>query len=84
MPALADSDRRTICEKVHDTTRDPTLAQTTLAELLPLIAAIDDWVVANAAAYNAALPQPFRSALTAPEKARLLTEVIKWRWFIGA
>ena len=35
------------------------------------IDATDDWIEANQAAYNAAIPQPLRSALTASQKAWL-------------
>lgn len=44
----------------------------TKAQLDTVIAAIDDWIDANAAAFNTAIPQPQRGILTAAEKAELL------------
>jgi len=41
------------------------------AALLAAIGAMDDWIEANQAAINAALPNPFRSA-AAPEQKTLL------------
>jgi hypothetical protein len=42
------------------------------ANLDATITAIDNWIEANATAYNNAIPQPARSALTAAQKAELL------------
>lgn len=59
---------------------DPTLGQTfTKADLAAAMAAADDWATANATAYNQALPQPFRGAATAQQKAHLLAFVAKAR-----
>lgn len=44
------------------------------------ISAVDAWVEANAASYNAALPQPARGVLTAAQKAELLLLVVKKRF----
>lgn len=49
-------------------------------ELRAAVNAIDDWVDANVASFNAAIPQPARSALTAKQKARLLMRVVKRRF----
>lgn len=43
----------------------------TKAELFAAAGAVDDWIEANAAAMNAALPQPARGALNMPQKAVL-------------
>jgi hypothetical protein len=48
----------------------------TRAELRAAIDAADDWVVANAPSFN--------SALTAPQKALLLSYVVRRRWLVGA
>lgn len=37
--------------------------------------AIDDWIEANQASFNTALPQPFRTTATAAEKAALFNFV---------
>ena len=51
----------------------------TKTELRAAIDAIDDWVEANAAAFNAAIPQPARGALTAAQKAALLSAIARKR-----
>jgi hypothetical protein len=47
----------------------------TKPELLAAAAAADAWVEANAAAFNAALPQPARGTLSNRQKALLLSRV---------
>ncbi len=47
----------------------------TKPELAAAVAATDDWIEANSAAFNAALPQPFRGAATVPQKVWLLALV---------
>lgn len=37
--------------------------------------AVDDWAEANAASFNAALPQPFRGGASASQKALILAYV---------
>lgn len=51
----------------------------TKTDLAAALAAADQWADDNAAAYNAALPTPFRTAATAAEKAMLLCYVIMRR-----
>jgi hypothetical protein len=51
----------------------------TKAELNAAIAAADDWVEANAAAYNTALPVAFRTNASVGHKALLLAYVIMRR-----
>jgi hypothetical protein len=53
------------------------------ADLRAAINAIDDWVVANATAFNTAIPQPARGALTTGQKARLLSFVALRRYQTG-
>jgi hypothetical protein len=48
-------------------------------ELRAAVDAADDWADANAAAYNTALPQPFRGAATTGMKSLLLCYVIMRR-----
>lgn len=47
----------------------------TKPELRAAINAADDWADANAGAYNSAIPQPARSALTSDQKALVLAYV---------
>lgn len=50
------------------------------ADLLAAVDAVDDWVDANAAAFNAAIPEPARTSLTAVQKVGLLSAVAHKRW----
>ncbi len=52
-------------------------------DLRAALNAIDVWVDDNAANFNSAIPQPARSTLTTPQKARLLLWVVMWRYRIG-
>lgn len=45
------------------------------ADLRAAVDALDNWVEANAATINAALPQPFRGAATPEQKAILLAYI---------
>lgn len=45
------------------------------AEVDAAIASADDWIDANAASYNAALPTPFRTSATAAQKTLVLMAV---------
>ena len=47
----------------------------TKANVRAALDACDDWADANAAEYNTALPQPFRGAASAADKALLLAYV---------
>ena len=49
------------------------------ADLRAAVNAIDDWIDANTAAFNAALPQPARGALTASQKQELFLRVLHRR-----
>ena len=44
-------------------------------DLISLVSAIDAWCDANQTSYNTAIPQPFRTNLTATQKAALLAIV---------
>ncbi len=59
---------------------EPGLGNLTKQDLMAAVAAADDWLTTNAAAFNTALPQPFRGAATTAEKAALLVFVTKRRW----
>jgi hypothetical protein len=83
---LPDNDRAAVhAELMADlsTAREP-LGALTKAELRAAVNAADQWANDNAAAYNAALPLPARTVLTAAQKARLLVYVIRKRWLTGA
>lgn len=54
------------------------------ADLRAALDAVDQWVSDNAAAFNAAIPLPARTALSAGQKARLLMFVVQKRFAVGA
>lgn len=68
----ATSRARTVAQMLRERLDFATLAK---ADIAAALAAADDWVEANAASYNAALPQPFRGAVGAAVKAMLLAIV---------
>jgi hypothetical protein len=45
------------------------------ADMKAAVAAVDTWATANAAAYNTALPDPFKSTANAAQKALILAYV---------
>ena len=67
-------------EFMRDESRDGQAMGLTKADLRAAADAADDWADANAASFNAALPQPARSALTARQKAKLLVAVLDRRY----
>lgn len=56
----------------------------TKADLRAAVDALDDFLNTNASAINQAIPQPARSALTVPQKTRLLVYVVERRLVEGA
>jgi hypothetical protein len=56
----------------------------TKADVQAAAAALDDWIVANAAAANASLPLAFKNGATAAQKARLFAYVLQRRYLTGA
>lgn len=61
--------------------RNPTsFGGITKAQLRAVVDAADDWANTNAAAYNAAVPQPQRGVMATEEKALALSLVIERRY----
>lgn len=82
MAVLSASDRALVSAVVN---RDAGVIQgisITKLELAAAINAIDDWVDANAASFNTAIPQPARGALSARQKAALLMYVVQQRFSV--
>jgi len=52
----------------------------TKADLDAAVAAADAWATSNAASYNVALPEPFKSVASSGQKAALLAFVALKRW----
>lgn len=80
MAVLSENDRFAIwAEFMRDPEPDEVFALTK-GDLRAAFDALDDWLDANAAAANQAIPEPARSALTARQKARILRLVIRRRF----
>lgn len=85
MAALSDADRvAEWAELMRDFSRDHETCSITKANLRAAVDAADVWVDANAAAFNTALPQPARGALSAAQKSRMLTRIVRRRYETGA
>jgi len=82
MPALPEVEREEIWRWIALPNREGEVDSLNRADLRAAINAADDWVVANSAAYNTALPQPARGVLTAPQKALLLSYVVRRRYLM--
>jgi hypothetical protein len=86
MAALSGADRISVgaeFQQERSLARD-VFGGLTKADIQATVVAIDDWVVANAAAFNSTIPQPARGALTAPQKALLFEMVLRRRYQTGA
>jgi hypothetical protein len=86
MPALSAQQRQQASADVAaalSELREP-VTGLTKADIVAAAGGLDDWLVANTAAVNAAIPQPARGALTAAQKARLLEAVVRRRFITGA
>jgi len=84
MAILSNVDRIQLWKEFMDessSVRDP--LDLTKADLRAAVDGLDDWLEANAAAVNQAIPQPARGSLTAKQKARLLVFVIKQRFRVA-
>lgn len=64
----------------HILSESRTAFNLTKAQLDAAIAAIDDWIEANAASFNSALPIAARNNLTASQKAHLFYLVAQRRY----
>ena len=81
MAVLSDAERFALwAQWMQDNTGTISI---TKADLRAAFNAADQWAEDNAASYNTALPQPARASLTATQKARILTYVIRRRFEIG-
>ena len=81
MAVMSDADRRKLwADFMSDSSRDRESLGLTKADGQAAIDAIDQWQQDNAAAFNAAIPLPARTALTANQKARMFLAVARRRW----
>lgn len=82
--AMADFHRAIVVEQIVSNNREAAPDRLTYAEWVEFVAAVDDWLVANAAEFNQALPQPFRADLTARQKAQYFMFTTRRRYLAGA
>ena len=81
MAALIDADRIELKSKwARRLSRDRELFSLSSLDTKAAVAAVDDWVEANRASYNSALPVAARTNLTAKQKAEILMFVIDKRF----
>ena len=84
MAVLPDADRIAVWREMMDDLSNRREESPFLkADLRAAVNAVDDWLDANAASANAALPQPFRGAASAAQKALLMQFVIQRRYLAG-
>ncbi len=81
MAALSEGDRQTLWKKfMRDFSGRFEPVGLSKSAVRVAIDAADDWVEANAAGFNSALPAAAQSGLNAAQKSRLLTFVVNRRW----
>lgn len=85
MAVLSDSERAALNQAFQSgvSARAEAFGALTKADIRAAVNAADAWADANAVAYNQALPQPARSALTARQKAEILLYVIRRRYEVS-
>ncbi len=84
MAVLTDPDRKALQQAwCAELSRRRTPFNLSRADLRAAVNAIDDWVDANSTAFNQAIPQPARAALTAQQKAELLMFVVQRRFEVS-
>jgi hypothetical protein len=84
MAVLSDPDRAQIwAEYQRELSTAHESASFTKAQLLAAVAAADQWINDNSAAYNAALPTAFRNNATPAQKARMLSAIVAMRFIRG-
>lgn len=69
MAVLTDPERQKVMGQL---VRSFAYAGLTKADVQAAVNAADDWCETNSAAYNAALPLPFRTTASSPQKAMIL------------
>lgn len=79
MAVLSDSDRAQLHAEFMRVAANVQALGITKAELRAAVNAVDDWAEANTAAFNSAIPQPARGAMSTKQKALLLNYVTNKR-----
>lgn len=74
---LTDNERAALTQQVmSDYSATRTLLPIAKAHVREVVNGIDNWVDANQASFNSAIPQPARGLLTTEQKSDLLTYVL--------
>jgi hypothetical protein len=84
MPVLTEANRLLIVEEITSKNLSGEIDSLTDEDLLALVAAIDDWIIANQVDFNATLPQPARGVLTTRQKAWVFSLILRRRWRVNA
>lgn len=84
MAALADADRREAwAEFMRGESNERNGMALAKVDLRAAFDALDSWVDSQALVINVAIPQPARGALTARQKAKILSMVLAKRYGTG-
>lgn len=83
MPVLTNQGRLAVLASLMRDAETGVLDGLLKANVRAAVDGIDDYLDANAAAMNAAIPQPARGALTSKQKALLFTLVMRERFKIA-
>lgn len=88
MAVLTDADRKDIWASIMrqeeiSVKLTPAVTGLLKLELRAAVDAIDQWISDNAASFNAAIPQPARSALSSSQKAAILSYIASKRYKSG-
>lgn len=84
MATLIEADRAAVNAEFQADRAAGVFGNVTKTDIRAAVDAIDDWLHANAAAINSAIPQPARGQLTIAQKALLLNYVITKRYLKGS
>lgn len=84
LEALSEADRDHVFQEMISKNPSPEVLSLSVLDLRAAVNASDDWAVANAQSFNAALPLPARTVMTTKQKTLMLSLVIYWRWWVGA
>lgn len=81
MVTLTTEERRALWQEWMTANREA--VSIAKADLRAAVDAVDEWIEANMASFNAAIPQPARGALSAKQKALLLAFVLRRRFEVS-
>jgi hypothetical protein len=81
MAILTEEERQKLCGDYQGASSNIwELLGVTKAQMRAAVDATDDWIEANQASFNSALPLPARTALTSKQKVRLFLSVAQMRF----